>query len=626
MIPASMHAYLREHIPETAILNRTVKQNGRCYLEFAYTDELLLSRMGINCDRLGPRLVACVWDEGSVLEIGGYLVVDNLAMGSPSMGGIRMLPDVTPADIHNLARGMTLKNAAADLPYGGGKAGIVAESGTSPEEHTEIVKGFARLLFRYCDVYVPGPDVGTNDADMKTVAVENGIDSAVSKPADMGGNRIDELGAAAGGLVIALERLLEIMPRLTVLPQFAHIKVPAPEALTVIIQGFGAVGAHTGRILTERLPMTKVVGISDLYGYLYNKSGLPVHELIGLAKQSSLVTRHYFETEIVPKGHCQPVKFSTEADDLLRESSFCFIPAAPVADYLGVRPSDPCSMSVDQMGNWSVIIEGANTYSPDPNRKAGRTRMERAVYRRRGVMIANDYLVNSGGVIFAAQEHNIPTPPHLQIPTALLGNREAVDAWLAENKAEFAALSEKRLAAGKTHRATAIRRNMTELVDLLAGDTDLLPSQAAEHIALGRLAAKERKRKAQDIMAPIPTLSAQAKLQSAAELIVNSQSNIVAVLSKGGKLVGVLTAWDITRAVAENVCEESVATIMTRKVVAANPASSILDIVTDFEQNQISAMPVVDDGKVLGMVSSDLLAQRYLLRLLRSQDKLVGPR
>ena len=193
-------------------------------------------------------------------------------------------------------------------------------------------------------------------------------------------------------------------------------------------------------------------------------------------------------------------------------------------------------MSVDQMGNWSVIIEGANTYSPDPNRKAGRTRMERAVYRRRGVMIANDYLVNSGGVIFAAQEHNIPTPPHLQIPTALLGNREAVDAWLAENKAEFAALSEKRLAAGKTHRATAIRRNMTELVDLLAGDTDLLPSQAAEHIALGRLAAKERKRKAQDIMAPIPTLSAQAKLQSAAELIVNSQSNIVAVLSKGGKL------------------------------------------------------------------------------------------
>ncbi|MEJ2167285.1 MAG: CBS domain-containing protein [Desulfobacterales bacterium] len=439
----------------------------------------------------------------------------------------------------------------------------------------------------------------------------------------MGGNRIDELGAAAGGLVIALERLLEIMPRLTVLPQFAHIKVPVPEALTVIIQGFGAVGAHTARILTERLPSAKVVGISDLHGYLYDKSGLPVDKLLALTKQSSLVTHHFYQENIVPKDYRHPTKFSTDANNLLRESSFCFIPAAPVANYLGVRPSDPCSMSVDQMGNWSLIIEGANTYSPDPNRKAGRTRMERAVYRRRGVMIANDYLVNSGGVIFAAQEHIIPTPVHLQIPAALLGNRQAVDAWLAENKAEFAALSEKRLAAGSAHRERAIRRNMTELVDLLAADPDMLPSQAAEHIALGRLAAKERERTAQNIMAPIPTISAQARLQAAAALIVNSQSNIIAVLSQDDKLVGVLTAWDITRAVAENVCEQSVETIMTRKVVAAHPASSILDIVTDLEQNQISAMPIVEDGKVLGMVSSDLLAQRYLLRLLRSQDKLA---
>ena len=58
---------------------------------------------------------------------------------------------------------------------------------------------------------------------------------------------------------------------------------------------------------------------------------------------------------------------------------------------------------------------------------------------------------------------------------------------------------------------------------------------------------------------------------------------------------------------------------MTQDVISAEPTCSILDIVTDLEQNQISAMPVVEDGAVLGMVSSDLLAQRYLLRLLRSQ-------
>ncbi len=89
------------------------------------------------------------------------------------------------------------------------------------------------------------------------------------------------------------------------------------------------------------------------------------------------------------------------------------------------------------MGAWSLIVEGANTYSPDPNRKAGRTRMEQAVYRQKGVMIATDYLVNSGGVIFAAQEQLVPTPPELQLPAEMLGDRPAVEAWLEERSGRF---------------------------------------------------------------------------------------------------------------------------------------------------------------------------------------------
>ncbi|MEW5910464.1 MAG: Glu/Leu/Phe/Val dehydrogenase dimerization domain-containing protein, partial [Thermodesulfobacteriota bacterium] len=226
MIPKVMHDYLLSHLPETAIRNRTRKENGLCFLELGYLDEHLLSRMGVTRDTLGPKLVACLWDEASPLEIGGYLVVDNLSMGSPSMGGIRMLPDITPVVVHNLARGMTLKNGAANLPYGGGKSGIVADPQLPVKQRRLVIQGFARLIRRYRNVYVPGPDVGTNDRDMKFIAVENGLDSAVSKPADMGGNRIDELGGAAGGVITALERLLEIMPRLTVLPQFANLKIP----------------------------------------------------------------------------------------------------------------------------------------------------------------------------------------------------------------------------------------------------------------------------------------------------------------------------------------------------------------------------------------------------------------
>ena len=619
MIPRNMDAFLTEHIPQAAITNRTRRENGRCFLELGYIDEYLLSRIGINCDRLGPRLVACMWDEASSLEVGGFLVVDNLAMGSPSMGGIRMLPDITPAEIHNLARGMTLKNAAAGLPYGGGKSGIVAEPDMPSQERTELIRKFARLLRRYRDIYVPGPDVGTNDADMKTISIENGIDSAVSKPADMGGNRIDELGAAAGGLIIALERLLEIIPRLTVLPQFGQLKMPSPEELTVIIQGFGAVGAHAARLLLEKFPAAKVIGINDLQGYLYDRSGLSVAKLLILAKQQGLVTRQYYEDEIASQGHRHSTKFSTDANNLLRESAFCFIPAAPMFNYLGVLPTEACSMSVDRMGTWSLIIEGANTYSPDPNRKAARTRMEQEVYRQKGVMIANDYLVNSGGVIFAAQEHIIPTPAHLQIPSKILGKRKSVENWLSKNAAELNKISARRLEAGMAFREKSIRRNMTELVDLLASDSELLPCQAAERISLHRLTEKEKERTAKDIMEPIPTLGIQAALAEAAALIVQSQSNIIAVLSKDDKLAGVVTPWDITRATAGGASQDSVEKIMTRKVISANPTDSILDIVTDLEQNQISAMPVVENGTVLGMVSSDLLAQRYLLRLLRSQ-------
>ena len=227
MIPTQMRVFLQQNLPDRTWRNRLQSSGSMRFMEFRATDIERLARIGIEADRLGPRLVVCMWDEDSPLPIGGYLVVDNLAMGQPSMGGIRMLPDITPATVFNLARGMTLKNAAAYLPYGGGKAGIVAPvESVSIADHKEIVRGFARLLYNYRDIYLPGPDVGTNDTDMKTVAIENGLDCALSKPVDMGGNRIDQLGGAAGGVVIAIDAILTEMGRLKVLPQFANLEIP----------------------------------------------------------------------------------------------------------------------------------------------------------------------------------------------------------------------------------------------------------------------------------------------------------------------------------------------------------------------------------------------------------------
>jgi glutamate dehydrogenase (NAD(P)+) len=593
-------------------------------MEFGPLDVDRLRRLGIEVDHLGPWLVVCMWDEESPLEVGGYLVVDNLAMGRPSMGGIRMLPDVTPLAVHNLARGMTLKNAAADLPYGGGKSGIVASGHLSPEQHTEVMRRFACLIYHYRDIYLPGPDVGTNDADMKTIAIVNGLDCALSKPADMGGNRIDQLGAAGSGVVVAIDTLLEEIERLKVLPQFANLQIPPRSEIGVLIQGFGAVGSHAARILTEGDPAgaPRIVGISDETGYLYDEAGLPLAELFRLRSECGVVAAPYFLNRLAEIRTSKPqTKFSNAPGDLLRESAFCFVPAAPIANYLDVdATSNPC-MTVDRMGKWAMIVEGANTYSPDPARKAARARMERAVYWQAGVLIATDYLVNSGGVIFAAQEHMIKTPDHLRIPSAILGDRQAVERWLADHQADFEALAERRRLAGDAKHREVIRRNMQELVDRLVSDPDMLPCEAAESISVERIASSESFRTVADIMGPIPTIAQDGTVGDAARLLVERNSEILAVVSVAGELAGVVTEWDITRASATACAEDMpLRDIMTRDVITARPTDSILDVVRKLEHYEISAMPVVNGEGVLGLISSDILARRSLYRLLQAQS------
>ena len=59
---------------------------------------------------------------------------------------------------------------------------------------------------------------------------------------------------------------------------------------------------------------------------------------------------------------------------------------------------------------------------------------------------------------------------------------------------------------------------------------------------------------------------------------------------------------------------------MTKEVISASPDFTILDIIRELEQFQISAMPVVKDGEVLGKVSSDLIAQRYILNYLQTHE------
>jgi CBS domain-containing protein len=366
--------------------------------------------------------------------------------------------------------------------------------------------------------------------------------------------------------------------------------------------------------MRERLPNAITTGLSDFEGYLHCEQGLPVDDLFLRWQKDKLVTKQFFQECLSGGQACEGTKFSTDRNDLLRESAFCLVPAAAVFNYLGVDESDDATMTVDRMGKWRLVVEGANTYSPDPNKKAQRARLEQIVYREKGVMIANDYLVNSGGVIFAAQEYHLPTPAHLQIPDERLGNPQLVQEWLDMHADEFEELSQKRKESGEKWREKVISANMIELVDHLANDPNLLPCQAAERISLSRLKAREEGRLAKDIMIDIPLVSSGAPLQEVAAKIVEHSNNMAAVIDEDQDMVGVITAWDVTQAVAQkHQCGDmEVDQVMTARVVTAGPGDSLPVILRKLEENQISAMPVVEEGKVLGLVNSDVLAYSFL--------------
>lgn len=152
-------------------------------------------------DELGPALVAFLRPCAGVEAV---VAVDNVALG-PAIGGVRMRADVTPGEVARLARAMTVKNALAGLPHGGGKAGIAAP-GLPPADHERVMRAFARAIRPLTD-YIPGPDMGTSETSMAYVHDE--IGRAVGLPSVLGGVPLDELGAGANiPVTIEAEALL----------------------------------------------------------------------------------------------------------------------------------------------------------------------------------------------------------------------------------------------------------------------------------------------------------------------------------------------------------------------------------------------------------------------------------
>ena len=174
-------------------------------------------------DELGPEKILLLRQPRVGLE--AIVVIDNVACG-PAIGGVRMAPDLTIDEIYRLSRAMTLKNAAAGLPHGGAKAGIIADPACSCEQKEKLVRTFARMI-RSVTEYTPGPDMGTNEECMAWVKDE--IGRAAGLPRVLGGIPLDEIGATGFGVAVAAE----------VAATEAGISLKESH---LAVQGFGAVG------------------------------------------------------------------------------------------------------------------------------------------------------------------------------------------------------------------------------------------------------------------------------------------------------------------------------------------------------------------------------------------------
>ncbi len=305
-------------------------------------------------DALGPRKIVHIHMPAVALK--AIVVIDSVACG-PAVGGVRMAPDVSVEECVRLARAMTLKNAAAGLPHGGGKSVIFADPRMPLGDKERVIRAFACAMRELID-YIPGPDMGTDETCMAWVKDE--IGRAVGLPPVLGGIPLDVIGATGFGLLAAIEAALP------------HCGLSFRGA-RVAVQGFGAVGRHAARFLGEKGAI--LVAAADTSATLYDPTGLNVTDL----------TRHKLAGGSVgdyPAGEKRPL------DAIIDVPCDIWIPAA--------RPD------VLHAGNAArlqarLVAQGANIPA---------TLEAEAALHARGVLVLPDFIANAGGVICAAVEYH----------------------------------------------------------------------------------------------------------------------------------------------------------------------------------------------------------------------------
>src|SRR5258705_166796 len=312
-------------------------------------------------DREMTVAIPIVMDDGKMRVFTGYRVQHNFSRG-PCKGGIRYAPDVNLDEVRALAAWMTWKCAVVDIPFGGGKGGVICDPRQlSQGELERITRRYTAGIMDILgpDRDVPAPDVNTNEQTMAWIMdtysmhVRRTTTAVVTgKPLSIGGSRGRTEATGRGVMLICREALKKIGLR--------------PEKTRVVVQGSGNVGGIGAMLLHPE--GYKVISLSDMYGAIVNPDGLDVPAVLAPLKKPK-------KLEGFPRA-------KAPADDGAQLQLDCdvLVPAA-VENQITSKNADRIRAK--------LIVEGAN----GPTTFAASEMLD-----KRGVVVVPDILANAGGV------------------------------------------------------------------------------------------------------------------------------------------------------------------------------------------------------------------------------------
>ncbi len=304
--------------------------------------------------------IPVVMDSGKLEVFTGYRVQHSRAMG-PCKGGIRYDLGVNVSEVKALAAWMTWKCAVVNLPFGGGKGGVVCDPSKLSQRELEMLT--RRYTAAIADIIgpdrdVPAPDVGTNDKIMAWVMDTYSMRKGRSETAVVTGKPL-LLGGSRGRADATGRGLFDIL-------QHAASRYGIDlRSARVVIQGFGNVGATAARYFHEA--GIRVVGISDVRGAIHNPAGLDVPRLREFVAKNRFVVGFPGAEAVAPA-------------DLLTLPCEVLVPAA-IENQITEANAEKVQAR--------LIVEGANGPTTDE---------ADAILESKGVRIVPDILANAGGV------------------------------------------------------------------------------------------------------------------------------------------------------------------------------------------------------------------------------------